>query len=65
MKKTILSVLAAALLCLLSLAVIIYAHGQLTNRGEDVAVTETTLFGDKKEAEGITLTTSGLSLIHI
>ncbi|MFR8267824.1 MAG: hypothetical protein ACLVC5_09335 [Clostridia bacterium] len=31
----------------------VYAHGQLTNRGEDVAVTETTLFGDKKEAEGI------------
>ena len=53
MKKTILSVLAAALLCLLSLAAMVYAHGQLTNRGEDVAVTETTLFGDQKEAEGI------------
>ena len=53
MKKMILFTLTAVLLCLLSLAVIIYAHGQLTNRGEDVAVTETTLFGDKKEAEGI------------
>ena len=59
MKKMILFTLAAALLCLLSLSVMVYAHGQLTNRGEDVAVTETTLFGDKKEAEGITLTTFG------
>lgn len=53
MKRMFAFTLAAVLLCLLSLAVIIYAHGQLTNRGEDVAVTETTLFGDKKEAEGI------------
>ena len=53
MKRMFAFTLAAALLCLLSLAVIIYAHGQLTARGEDVAVTETTLFGDKKEAEGI------------
>ncbi len=59
MKKMILFTLTAVLLCLLSLAAMVYAHGQLTNRGEDVAVTETTLFGDKKEAEGITLTTSG------
>ena len=59
MKKTILFTLAAVLLCLLSLAAMVYAHGQLTNRGEDVAVTETTLFGDKTEAEGITLTTFG------
>lgn len=59
MKKMILFTLTAALLCLLSLSVMVYAHGQLTARGEDVTVTETTLFGDKKEAEGITLTTFG------
>ncbi len=53
MKKITLYVLTAALLCILSLAVFLYAHGQLTARGEDVTVTETILFGDQREAEGI------------
>ena len=53
MKRMFAFTLAAALLCLLSLSAMIYAHGQLTARGEDVTVTETTLFGDQKEAEGI------------
>ncbi|MFR8267822.1 MAG: hypothetical protein ACLVC5_09325 [Clostridia bacterium] len=53
MKRMFAFTLAAVLLCLLSLAVIIYAHGQLTARARDVTQTETTLFGDQKEAEGI------------
>ena len=57
MKRAITSAFAVVLLCLLSAGVILYAHGQLTARGEDVSVTETTLFGDKREAEGIALET--------
>ncbi len=57
MKRSIASVIAVILLCLLSIGVFIYAHGNLTPRGEDVTVTETTLFGDRKEAEGIEIKT--------
>ncbi len=57
MKRMLLPAAAAVLLCALSLAVLTYAHGQLTARGEDVTVTETTLFGDQKEATGVTVKT--------
>ena len=57
MKKYTVTAWITLLLCLLSAGVILYAHGQLTLRGEDVSVTETVLFGDKKEAEGVTVQT--------
>ena len=59
MKKYTVTAWITLLLCLLSTGVILYAHGQLTAQGEDVSVTETVLFGDKKEAEGVAVTTYG------
>ena len=55
MKKTI-----ATLLTLTVIAVggIVFAHNWIGNLGDDVTIKETVLAGDKKAAEGITVTTS-------
>ena len=58
MKKTTLCALTALLLAVLSLAIFLGAQAHLSARGEGVTVTETPLFGDQKEAEGVTVKTT-------
>ena len=59
MKRKLFPAAAAALLlAVLSLAIFLGAQAHLSARGEDVTVTETPLFGDQKEAEGVVMNTA-------